>query len=131
MSKLKDIENRADIELLVNTFYEQVAKNEWLAPIFESKINGDWQPHLEKMYGFWHTILLNEHLYSGSPFKHHANLPIDAKHFEEWLKLFYQTVDSLFAGEKAEEAKMRATKMGEMFQYKLQYMKDNPRSKYL
>lgn len=120
---MRDIENLDDIKLVVDTFYGRVKENELLNPVFESVVQGNWQPHLEKMYRFWQTILLYEHTYSGSPFAHHAPLPIHAEHFEAWLTLFNQTIDELFEGERASEMKMRANKMGEMFQYKLAYIR--------
>lgn len=107
-----------EITLLVNSFYGKVQKDELIGPIFEKVINGNWETHLEKMYRFWETVLLNEHTYHGSPFRPHAKLPIGADHFKRWLELFLETVDENFTGEKAQEAKWRAGKMAEMFQYK-------------
>jgi len=75
------------------------------------------------MYGFWETVLLDVHSYSGSPFPPHAKMPLEQLHFERWLLLFFKTVDSLFEGEKAEEAKWRSEKMAEMFHYKIEYFK--------
>jgi hemoglobin len=77
------------------------------------------------MYRFWQTVLLEEHTYYGSPFAPHANMPVDAEHFERWIKLFTETVDELFSGEVADEAKWRAGKMAEMFNYKIQYFRDS------
>ena len=91
--------------------------------IFNTIIKDNWPAHLEKMYRFWQTVLLGEHTYSGSPFAPHANLPVDKQHLEKWLSLFFATVEQLFAGEKAEEAKWRATKMAEMFLYKIEFIK--------
>jgi hemoglobin len=42
-------------------------------------------------------------------------------HFEKWLELFHETVDELFAGEKAEEAKWRGNRMAEMFELKIEH----------
>lgn len=81
--------------------------------------------HLAKMYTFWQTILLGEHTYYGSPFPPHATLPVEKIHFETWLSLFYQTIDELFVGEKANEAKWRANKMAEMFQLKITQYKNS------
>ncbi|MEX1190388.1 MAG: group III truncated hemoglobin [Brumimicrobium sp.] len=114
----QEIQSINEIMLLVNRFYEKVQHDELLGPIFEKVINGNWEPHLEKMYRFWETVLLNNHTYHGSPFAPHAKLPIGAEHFDRWLKLFMETIDEHFTGEKAKEAKWRAGKMAEMFQYK-------------
>jgi hemoglobin len=76
------------------------------------------------MYRFWQTVLLGEHTYMGSPFPPHANLPVDKSHFDQWLKLFKETLDEFFRGEKANEAKWRADKMAEMFQLRLSYFRE-------
>lgn len=121
----KQIEHLDDIKLLVDSFYGKVRKNELLGPIFDGVIRDRWPHHLGKMYTFWETILLGNHTYYGSPFPPHAKLPVDGEHFQEWLRLFYETLDEHFTGEKAEEAKWRAGKMAEMFQYKINYYRNN------
>ena len=117
-STSEEIQSINEITLLVNQFYEKVKQDDLLGPIFEKVINSNWEPHLEKMYRFWETVLLNNHTYHGSPFVPHAKLPISAEHFDRWLELFLTTIDDHFVGEKADEAKWRAQKMAEMFQYK-------------
>ena len=125
MNTLKKITQLEDIKQLVDTFYRRVREDELLGPVFEEKIQENWPRHLDIMYRFWQTLLLEEHTYYGSPFIKHIPLPIDAQHFARWLDLFHQTVDELFAGEKAEEAKWRASRMAEMFEYKLNYLRRN------
>ncbi len=129
--KTKDILKLEDVKKLVDTFYGKVQKDNLLKDIFNSIIKDNWPVHIEKMYTFWQTVLLSEHTYYGSPFPPHAKMPIDKSHFERWLHLFYETIDEEFEGEVAEEAKWRASKMAEMFQYKIDYMKNNPSSKYV
>ncbi|SDE69830.1 hemoglobin [Mucilaginibacter pineti] len=126
MSTKHDIASINDIKLLVDTFYTKVAEDDILAPIFNQRLGNNWLPHLEKMYTFWQTILLEEYTYNGRPFPPHARLPVDETHFNEWLSLFTKTVDNLFIGEKADEAKWRAGKMAEMFQLKIAHIKNNP-----
>lgn len=118
----KEIDNLEDIKLLVDSFYSKVRDDERLGPIFEERIGGKWEPHLEKMYRFWQSILLGEHTYSGAPFLPHATMPIGEEHFNQWVKLFTETVDSHFTGEKAEEAKWRAGHMAKLFQSKKDYL---------
>lgn len=122
----KDITRLDDIKLLVDTFYDHIRQDEMLGIIFNQNIQDKWPEHLSKMYRFWQTLLLDEYTYDGRPFPPHAHLPIGKQHFDHWLKLFNQTVDDLFAGEKADEAKWRANKMSVMFQSKLEYIKNNP-----
>lgn len=124
MSDLNDITNLDDIKLLVNTFYDNVRKNELIGPVFNEKIQDRWPEHLEKMYRFWETVLLEVHTYSGSPFPPHAQLPVAKEHFEQWMSIFTATADSLFKGPIADEAKWRAGKMAEMFNYKIEYFRN-------
>ncbi|HRP32101.1 MAG TPA: group III truncated hemoglobin, partial [Agriterribacter sp.] len=111
MSEVKEILNLDDIKKLVDTFYAKVRENDLLAPVFNERIQDRWPQHLEKMYTFWQTLLLDERTYFGAPFPPHAGLPVNHEHFNQWMQLFTQTVDELFLGEKAEEAKWRAGKM--------------------
>lgn len=123
---VKEILNIDDIKLLVDTFYAKVREDDLLKDIFGSIIRDRWPEHLEKMYRFWQTVLLGEHTYYGSPFMPHAKLPVGKAHFDRWIALFYRPVDEHFTGKKAEEVKWRAVKMAEMFQYKIEFYKNNP-----
>jgi hemoglobin len=52
-----DFEGRAEIEKLVNTFYDRVRSNEVLDHIFEKVAWTNRSTHLPKMYAFWETVL--------------------------------------------------------------------------
>lgn len=125
MPALKDIQDLNDIKLMVDTFYGKVREDEQLKDIFNTVIQSRWPEHLEKMYCFWQTVLLDKHTYYGSPFVPHAKLPVDATHFERWLQLFYETVDEKFIGERATRAKWQGQRMAEMFHSKIEYYKNN------
>ncbi|WP_410220572.1 group III truncated hemoglobin [Pedobacter sp.] len=125
MKEISDIENLDHIKQLVDCFYDKIRVNQSLGPIFNRIIQDRWPEHLEKMYRFWQTILLEEHTYQGSPFLPHAKLPVNKTHFDEWLRVFSQTVDELFKGEKAEQAKWRANRMALMFLAKIEYYQNN------
>jgi len=124
MKELTDIKTIEDIQLLVNTFYDRIRKNELLGPIFDGIIQNKWPEHLEKMYRFWQTVLLEEHTYFGSPFPPHAKMPVNKIHFDQWVGLFSMTVDELFVGETANRAKWQGERMATMFQYKIAYYQD-------
>ena len=80
-----DINDKEDIKIFVDSFYNKVQKDELLGPIFSSKIpDGNWSNHLERMYSFWNTVLFAHRDYRGNPFSKHASLPIQAPHFERW-----------------------------------------------
>ncbi|MEN0054008.1 MAG: group III truncated hemoglobin [Mucilaginibacter sp.] len=125
MEPKHDIATLDDIKLLVDAFYTKVADDALLSPIFGERLGNHWEPHLQKMYAFWQTVLLEEYTYNGAPFPPHAKLPVDNSHFETWLGLFAETIDNLFTGPKADEAKWRAGKMAQMFQLKIAHFKNN------
>ena len=123
---MRDISNKADIKVFVDAFYDKVRVDPLLGPVFHAKIaDGHWPAHLERMYGFWNTVLFAAREYRGNPFAKHANLPIQEAHFNRWIALLTATIEASFAGEKAEEVKMRAHKMGQLFQSKLAYLREN------
>ena len=121
MEHVKDILTLRDIMDLVDTFYDKVRADELLSPIFNERIGDRWPQHLEKMYSFWQTVLLDERTYYGAPFPPHAQLPVDHTHFQQWMMLFIITIDELFEGEKAKEAKWRAARMAELFESKIEH----------
>jgi hemoglobin len=125
MSELKDIQVLEDVKVMVDEFYGKIRKDELLGPIFENIIQDRWPEHLEKMYSFWQTILLEERTYSGRPFVPHMNLPVEQKHFDRWLFLFSETVDELYSGQKAITAKLQGKRMAEMFLLKINYFREN------
>lgn len=116
-----DILELEDVQLLVDAFYSKVRENELLNPIFRDKISDEqWPAHLDKMYRFWQTLLLGELTYQGNPLMHHLQLPLTEEHFSEWIRLFHETSNEHFTGEKANEAMTRAEKIRWVFQTKIE-----------
>jgi hemoglobin len=118
-----DIENREDVVLLVNTFYQRVREDELIGPVFEQRIQGNWDPHLNTMHDFWYTLLFGKEAYRGNPFAKHIGLPVGSVHFERWLLLFNATLDQLFEGPRKEEAKKKAASIAQVFQAKLSLLR--------
>lgn len=104
-----DISKKEDITLIINDFYSKVVKNEKIGAFFK---NLDFDHHLPKMIHFWSFVLLDEPGYTTNVTQKHENMPLKQEHFDEWLRLFSETVDSYFEGEKAEMAKSRAQLLG-------------------
>jgi len=107
-SEKQDIATVADIEKLVYCFYDKVRANESLFAVFDPIIKDNWPAHLAKMVSFWSTLLLYTREYKSDPLTSHMPLPLTKQHFETWLLLFTATLDELFKGEIAENAKKRA-----------------------
>lgn len=122
----RDIENRADIELLVNEFYRKVTEDDVIGFIFSDIVKMNWEKHLPVMYDFWDNALFFTGTYSGNPMNLHKHLhhirPLDSKHFSRWVDLFLATVDEYFEGEKASLARQRAISIAAVMEEKiLQY----------
>ena len=115
----KDLENEEDIKLLVDTFYDAVNQDKLLSPIFNGHAKVVWEAHLPLMYSFWSTVLLGSMTYKGYPFQKHMHLPISQSHFSRWVELFTNTVDALFEGPKAAEAKQKASSIAQVFQARM------------
>lgn len=109
----QDIQNREDVSLLVSSFYSKVRKNEKIGYFFNEMID-DWPAHLEKLTDFWETNLFLVSKFRGNPMKahkevdEHFNHSVEQAHFGEWLNMWFETLDELFEGEKANIAKNRA-----------------------
>jgi hemoglobin len=116
----RDIETVEDIKLMVDSFYHKVSQDKLIGPFFEKT---NWNKHLATMYNFWDNAIFYSGTYNGNPMKSHTRLheknPLSKKHFSQWNKLFTQTVDELFEGEKAELAKRRGTSISVVMQTKI------------
>lgn len=120
----KDIVTLKDVQFLVDRFYETVRADEYLGPIFNKRIEGHWELHHQKLYRFWHTILLRCPDYIGDPVSIHFSMDIAKEHFNHWLLLWERTVDEYFEGKIAERAKLRGKTMSKAFLSKILKAKD-------
>lgn len=116
-----DIASREDIERLVDAFYGRVREDGILGPIFDDIACVDWAQHLPKMYDFWETVLFSRSVFRGNPLAAHLALarqtPLGPREFGRWIELFHVTVDALFSGPVAHDAKVRALRIAGVMQY--------------
>lgn len=110
-----DIENRADIDLLMTEFYSTAMVDNAIGYIFTDVAKLDLDHHLPIIGDFWETMLFQAGSYSRhgrNPMMVHAELnektPLKPLHFARWLEIFTETIDRLFAGERADFLKFRA-----------------------
>lgn len=120
-----DIQSQADIKLMVDEFYLKVLQDATLAHIFNDVANVNWEQHMPVMYAFWSSLLLDAQSYVGNPMIKHIALskrtPMTHKEFTAWLTLFKETVDTLFEGEVAQEAKSRAEQIARLMEHKIMH----------
>jgi hemoglobin len=107
-----DITCRADIEKLVEQFYELVKADKTIGFIFTDVVHINWEKHIPVIVDFWETILLDNPVYTKNAMEVHYDLnkkiPLQEEHFTSWIHLFTTTVDDLFEGKIAVLAKTRA-----------------------
>ena len=119
-----DIKSRADIELLINSFYEKVKNDDVIGYIFNNVANVNWQHHLPIMYNFWEFSLFETASYKGNLIDKHVDLnkhePLTSAHFERWQLLFNQTLDELFAGENVLKAKQKVELLKTLMMIKIE-----------
>ncbi|HNI43833.1 MAG: group III truncated hemoglobin [Chitinophagales bacterium] len=124
MTAKKDLQNKQDICLLVDTFYQKVRQNPTIGYIFIDIAQIEWEKHLPKIYAFWETVLLGENTYKNNVMEPHIllnrKIKLADEHFETWLNLWQSTVDELFVGENATVAKQKANTMQLLMRYKIQ-----------
>lgn len=120
----KQITSRADIQLLVDSFYEKVKTDAVIGYIFQDIAQVDWGKHLPVMYDFWEQLLLDSNRYGRNTMAPHfalnQKIPLQPVHFDRWILLFETTVSELFTGEKAELAISRAHSIKDIMQFKMQ-----------
>ena len=123
-----DLNGRAEIELLVNSFYDRVRSDEVLGFIFDQVAKTNWEAHLPKMYAFWETVMFRSGGFTGNPLVAHAKLvpltDMGRDKFDHWLTLFCATVDDLFAGQNADHIKRCAEDMANVIHSKINQVPD-------
>jgi len=119
----KDIENRGDIELMVEDFYKRMLEDHLLRPFFLEAANVHLAEHLPIICDFWETVLFQTGNYRGGTLQKHLELhmekPLEARHFERWLEYFQATVNMHFEGPKAEEVKQKARSIAAVIRVKI------------
>ncbi len=115
----QDISNSDDVILLVKTFYSNLLLLEEVKPLFA---NIDFEKHMPHMIAFWEFVLLDKEGYTTNVFDKHVNLPLKSSDFALWLKVFENTVHTLFEGTKATMAIQRAQTIAFSFETKMKQM---------
>lgn len=104
----RDLDTPDEIGEMVRRFYQGVAQDDLLGPIFNDVAQVDWNEHLPKLTAFWCRALLGIPGYAGNPFQAHARVndeaPFRPEHFERWLDLFTDTVASGWVGPNVDRA---------------------------
>lgn len=124
MATLHDIEGKDDLIILVDAFYGKVQQDALLGSIFNSIIE-DWDKHLQIMYGFWNSVLFGAEGYKGQAVAKHVaidqSIRLEQQHYDRWIALWNEIVDTLFTGANTELIKTKAKAMLQLIQFKVEY----------
>lgn len=113
----KEIKTRAEVSLLVRSFYDKIRSDKEIGHFFNETIH-DWEEHLEKLTDFWENNLFAVRKYHGNPMEAHVkvdqkfNHSISPNEFGIWLNYWFETLDEHFVGDEVAILKRRARKMG-------------------
>ena len=95
--------SKENLNKLVIKFYAKVVKDDLIGPIFIDILGKDlkgekWQAHIQLLTNFWAAIALGESEYNSSPFAPHIEFAdrLSIKAFERWLKLFFETLNTIY-----------------------------------
>jgi hemoglobin len=120
---MKDIETRADIELLMQVFYNKALTDETIGYFFTEVVPLNMEVHIPLIVDFWETVLLGKAAYKGNVMQVHQHIhslsAFKEEHFARWVSLFQQTVNELYSGDHAELAKQRAESIATLMRIKL------------
>jgi hemoglobin len=75
------------------------------------------------MYDFWESVLFARATFKGTPLLVHRVLarrtPLTPAAFDRWITLFQSTVDDLFSGPMAEQAKNSAARIAATMEHNI------------
>ncbi len=119
----RDIENRADLERLLDVFYNKVFKDDLISHFFTEVVPLNLETHIPVIADFWESVLLDGRGYRKNVMEIHLSISekskIDKEHLDRWVKIFSETVDDLFEGTKASLAIQRAASIAVMMNIKI------------
>ena len=119
----RDIQDRADIRKLVTTFYERLLKDEDFKHIFLDVMRVDMLAHIDTLMDFWESTLFQAGKYKGDTIEAHLEVHhehrLNATHFSKWLEIFNGTVNDLFEGAIATQAKQKASTLATIIRLKI------------
>jgi hemoglobin len=121
-----DITDRVAIQQLVYAFYEKLLEDRQLKDFFLKTASIELSSHLPIICDFWESVLFQAGKYKRDMLDKHLELhqlkSLQKEHFDQWLKLFNETVDDLFEGEKAKQAKDRALSLATIIKMKIDHL---------
>jgi hemoglobin len=128
--QLPDITSRADLEYLLQQFYQKAFADPLIGFFFTEVVPLDLETHIPRIADFWESVIFNTRGYRKNVMEVHQHIsdlsPIKKEHLDQWVKIFTATVDQYFEGDKASLIKNRAISIATLMKIKISY--DHPGS---
>ncbi len=125
----RDLENRGDIEMVLQAFYQKATQDPVIGHFFTKVIKLDIQQHIPVIAGFWEAVLFGSRTYSKNVMEVHQHIhqlsSIKKEHLDRWVQLFTQTIDQFYEGEKATLMKQRGASIATLMDIKLNHNQIN------
>jgi truncated hemoglobin YjbI len=110
-----DLDRRTEIHDLVVTFYRTIVFDPVLAPVFEETAEVDWAQHIPRLIDYWCRVLLGSPQPASRVLATHRHVhdtdPLRTEHFDRWYQLWVESIDSRWAGPRADHAKEHAERV--------------------
>ncbi|WP_415396114.1 group III truncated hemoglobin [Sulfurimonas sp. CS5] len=106
---------KKNLNKMVVRFYAKIINDDVVGPFFIEKLgdnlnNNLWKPHIELLTNFWASITIGDQNYRGNPLAPHLHLGgLERSTFEQWLNLFFETLDTIYEPHIADFFKERST----------------------
>lgn len=106
--------DEAALARLIPAFYARVRADAELGPIFEDAVD-DWPEHLDRLVGFWSSVMLTSGRYKGNPVAAHARHAdrITPALFDRWLAIWNRTTGEVMAPAAAAALQDKAARIAE------------------
>jgi hemoglobin len=122
---MKDLENRSDIERMLESFYAKAFKDHLIGYFFTEVVPLNLETHIPIIASFWESVVFGTQGYRKNVMEVHQHIhqlsAIKKEHLERWAMLFTQTVDEFFKGDNAELMKQRAKSIATLMDIKLNH----------
>ncbi|HVG11481.1 MAG TPA: group III truncated hemoglobin [Flavisolibacter sp.] len=123
----RDIETRADLELVLARFYDRALTDDEIGTFFTEVVPLHLPTHLPLILDFWESVVLGTRGYSKDVMSIHRNIhnlaTISTAHLDRWYYLFSTTVAEHFSGKNATLMMQRARSIATMMDIKLNHDK--------
>lgn len=120
---MRDIENAQDVKMFLDAFYKKVKVDDTIGYIFNDVASINWDDHMPKIYAFWESILMGKPGFSGDIMGVHRLLDqkerLTKNHFDQWIRLFEETLHEMYAGAVVNEAINRAKTIRRTMEFNL------------